>query len=534
MSTTKPWSRIGAWAEEAEAADAAEAEELAAAAAAAAAVPAADSESFPSLREAASAKPKKKKAAAMSLSEFHSAASSSSSSYESRRLTPDEMMRLPTGPRQRSQDELEYGRTGLGGGFRSYGLGGGRRDEMGGGRRPYGGFDDEPMRRGAPPPRASDFEQMPSRADEVDNWASVKKTFAAPLPVDSGRHDRYEALGGRGGASRADDVDNWTVGKTPLPSRFPGVGSGFRDSAPSDSDRWVRGTGGQLPLNGDRERPRLVLDPPRGDAGVPSEPIKMSRPSPFGAARPREQVLAEKGVDWRKLEADVDIKKTSRPTSSHSSRPSSAQSSRAQSPTRQLGVAEVVKPRHKVNPFGDAKPREIVLQEQGKDWKKIDFELEHRGVDRPETEEERILKEQINHLNELLAKETETNHNGEPTQVSAEVLNGLQQRKENKERELEHLARELDDKVRFRQRASDRRPGSGSGRISIFSDRPSSQSGLSEDSRSMEFAERPQSRGGTGDMWTKAVDDQRSFQLGTEGGFIGNRNIDRSRSGERW
>jgi len=41
-----------------------------------------------------------------------------------------------------------------------------------------------------------------------------------------------------------------------------------------------------------------------------------------------------------------------------------------------------VKPRPKVNPFGDAKPREVLLEEQGKDWRKIDSELEHRRVDR--------------------------------------------------------------------------------------------------------------------------------------------------------
>ena len=42
----------------------------------------------------------------------------------------------------------------------------------------------------------------------------------------------------------------------------------------------------------------------------------------------------------------------------------------------------MVKSRPKVNPFGDAKPREVLLEEQGKDWRKLDRELEHRGVDR--------------------------------------------------------------------------------------------------------------------------------------------------------
>lgn len=30
------------------------------------------------------------------------------------------------------------------------------------------------------------------------------------------------------------------------------------------------------------------------------------KPNPFGAARPREVVLEEKGVDWRKLDQDLD------------------------------------------------------------------------------------------------------------------------------------------------------------------------------------------------------------------------------------
>ncbi|CAA6668031.1 unnamed protein product [Spirodela intermedia] len=247
-----------------------------------------------------------------------------------------------------------------------------------------------------------------------------------------------------------------------------------------------------------RRETRLVLEPRKADAaGALPEPAKTTKPSPFGAARPREEVLAEKGMDWRRLEAEIETKKTSRPTSSHSSRPSSAHSSRAQSPTRHLGVPEtVVKPRQKVNPFGEAKPREVILQEQGKDWKKIDFELEHRGVDRPETEEEKMLKEQINLLNEDLTKDNKANDNGESDQLSPEDLDTVQQKKDNLERELEHLSRELDDKVRFGQKANDRRPGSGSGRLSIMSDRPSSQSGASEDARSTEFTERPRSRGG--------------------------------------
>lgn len=377
---SKPWGGIGAWAAEAEQA---EEEERAAAAAAAAA----ESQSFPSLREAVSTKPKKKK---MTLSEFNMGKYSSTGGgrvTEQKGLTPEEMMQLPTGPKQRSPEEMQYGR--LGGGFTSYNRSGppsGRavrdRDETegswGGGRRQYGGFDDE--RRG-PPSRVSDLDQ-PSRADEVDNWAMGKKSLPS---LDPGRQSRYGGLGGSGGVgglSRADEVDNWKIGKKPVPSRSSTFSSGFRDSGP-DTDRWARGSGGVSGGGLREERPRLVLDRPKGDSVVSEvlPVVKTNRPNPFGEARPREEVLAGKGLDWKQIDSEIDARKTSRPTSAHSSRPSSAQSSRSDSQGMQV-MDNVVKPRPKVNPFGDAKPREILLEERGKDWRKIDLELEHRSVDR--------------------------------------------------------------------------------------------------------------------------------------------------------
>lgn len=373
---SKTWGNIGAWAADAELAEAEERE----AAAAAAASSTTDTQSFPSLKEAATTKPKKKK---MTLSEFtmggYGAGAPTGDSYS--RLTPDEMLRLPTGPKERSADEMQHGR--LGGGFSSYGRPARPmrdRDESwgGGNRRSYGGFDDEqqPSRRG-PPSRAPDMD-LPSRADEVDNWATNKKPFQPAQSQDYGRGNRYGGLGsGGGGVSRADEVDNWAATKKPIPTRSSTFGSGFRNSGP-EPDRWTRGGGGA----GFRdERSRLQLDPPKLNEPVI---VKTDKPNPFGAARPREQVLAEKGLDWKKLEQDLDSKKptTSRPTSSHSSRPSSAQSSRSESQGLQ-GSETVGKPsRPKVNPFGDAKPRELLLEERGQDWRKIDQELEHRRIDR--------------------------------------------------------------------------------------------------------------------------------------------------------
>ena len=182
---SKPWGNIGAWAADSERAEAEEAEAQAAAAAV-------EPQSFPSLKEAVNSKPKKKKGTTITLSEFNRGGFDQG-------LTRDEMLTLPTGPKERSAEEMQFNR--LGGGFSSYDRSGGRSRDRdggnnegswgGGGRRSYGGFDEE--RRG-PNPRVSELDQ-PSRADEVDNWASVKKSLPA---YDSGRQNRYGGGGGGG------------------------------------------------------------------------------------------------------------------------------------------------------------------------------------------------------------------------------------------------------------------------------------------------------------------------------------------------
>ncbi|XP_061365697.1 eukaryotic translation initiation factor 4B2-like [Gastrolobium bilobum] len=541
---SKPWGNIGAWAADSERAEAEEREAEAAAAA--------ESQNFPSLTEAVTAKPKKKKAQ-MSLAEFNKSNYGSGGGAAVRQgLTMDEMIRLPTGPKERSAEEMQYNRHG--GGFSSYDRSGGpRRDRdggnsdgsWGGGRRSYGGFDEE--RRGSNS-RVSELDQ-PSRADEVDNWASVKKSLPS---LDSGRQNRYTGGGGGGfggggggggfggggggggggfgGGSRADGVDNWAVGKKHVPARSSTFGSGYRDSS-VEPDRWTRGTPREFEREREREpereRPRLVLDPPRGDGSVNEAPARTTnKPNPFGAARPREEVLAEKGLDWKKMESEIEAK------SAHSSRPSSAQSSRSESSGLQ-GTDAVVKPRPKVNPFGDAKPREVLLVERGMDWRKIDLELEHRSVDRSETEEEKLLKEEIDNLKKQLEKESTINSNkesageagGDETSTHAMLL--------QKQRELELLIHDLDDKVRFGQKAVDR-PGSSAGKTAGFSDRPPSRSGSVEDSRSVDFTDRPRSRG-TGDMWMRPSDDRRQFQGSRDKGWFSNsRDLNRSRSRERW
>ncbi|CAN6857372.1 unnamed protein product [Brassica oleracea] len=503
---SKPWGGIGigAWADEAERAD----EEQAAAAA--------DVESFPSLKEAASnAKSKKKKKMMMTLSEFTSGAYAAPGGRSSVGLTQQEILQLPTGPRQRSEDEMQQpGR--LGGGFSSYGGRGPRdRDDSGGGRRPYGGgFDDE--RRGDQS-RVSDFPQA-SRADEDDDWGKAKKLQS----FDQGRHGRYSGLGGGGGGSynggggfsRADETDNWAAGTH---KRLKTFGSGYSDSN-REPDRWSRG----VALGGvqEEQRRRLVLEPRKVDSGASETPLagaKTSKASPFGAVRPREDVLAEKGLDWKKLDSEIEAKKGS----SQTSRPSSARSNRSES----SGLSNVVKPRLKVNPFGDAKPREVLLEEQGKDWRKMDMELEHRRVDRPETEEEKMLKEEIEELRKKLDKESIAPEIKQSDQESGSNNNhhDLPETLRGKEKYLEILTRELDDKVRFRQRPVER-PGSGAGRGVSYSERTHSRAGSVDESRSFESTERLRSRGAV-DAWVRPVDDQpRNFQGGSkERGFFSNR-----------
>ncbi|XP_075479636.1 eukaryotic translation initiation factor 4B1-like [Primulina tabacum] len=458
-----PWGNIGAWAAEAEREEAEERE----AAEKAAAQPGGGA-NFPCLKDAVSTKQKKK--TKMTLQEFTMKSSYGTGSGPSRGLTHKEMLRLPTGPKERSAEEMQYGR--LGGGFSNYGnrsgsVGSGPGIDRGrdyeGGRRSYGFEEENP--RGRNQARVSDFNplQQPSRADGVDSWASMKKSLPDYNSGATHSGGKYSSLGGNTGAggSRADGVDSWASMKKPISlsqqqqSRSSSFGSGF--SRP-DSDRWTR-----------NEAQRLVLEYPKDEAEVVA---KANKPNPFGMARPREEVLAEKGLDWKKVDVDLEVKKQpnsaggSRPTSSHSSRPQSSHSNISEVSASLLpGLAEgAVKQKPKVNPFGDAKPREVLLEEKGLDWKKIDLDLEHRSVDRPETEDEKNLKEEI----ELLANELQQKSGKDQTSLNEIIL--------QKQQELDLLVRQLDDKVRYSQKAFERH-GSGAGRGTGFHDRPPSRPG---------------------------------------------------------
>ncbi|XP_024993504.1 eukaryotic translation initiation factor 4B3-like [Cynara cardunculus var. scolymus] len=289
---------------------------------------------FPDLTTAAATKTKKKKGKPLPLGEFVTGWTNKpkAQTYQAAKgLTTEDMMMLPTGPRERTAEELDRSR--LGGGFRSYGdrnndssnsrwgsnrsTGGGeegrtssreysradktddwgaqKKSAVGGG----GGFDRKERAGGF-------FEGSNSRADESDRWVSNKSY----TPPEGRRNVRFESSGG------ANSSDNWGKKKEEEARRFGGGGGGAFDSLREkgsgnelpDSDNWGRKR--EEAIGG--SRPKLNLQPRKlpvvGDTAE-LKPNKGSNLNPFGDARPREQVLKEKGQDWREIDEKLDSMK---------------------------------------------------------------------------------------------------------------------------------------------------------------------------------------------------------------------------------
>ncbi|CAM8907136.1 unnamed protein product [Rhodiola kirilowii] len=301
---------------------------------------------FPTLSAAAATKGKKKKGQTLSLAEFSSYKAPQAN--QAKGLTPGDLMKLPTGPRERTAEEMDASR--IGGGFRSYGMGrsgGGDGDRWGGNRG-----SDEPRRESREP-------LGPSRADEIDDWAAGKKSFVGG---NGGGFERRERTGGGffGSDSKADESDSWVSKKSFTPSEPPRRfgSSGFERERRSyepftsnvggvDSDTWGRkreervvnesenGQGGSvggrpklnlqprtLPVVTERpQSPNVVARPQSPNVVVtPQSPDVVVKPrsfNPFGEARPREEVLAEK------LES-LKIKETGSGGAEGSDRPGSA------------------------------------------------------------------------------------------------------------------------------------------------------------------------------------------------------------------
>lgn len=275
---------------------------------------------FPSLAAAAAAatKTKKKnKGQTFSLAEFNSASSLAAKPGQPKGLTHDELVTLPTGPRQRSAEELDRSR--LGGGFKNYGSNSrygsnNYGDDSSNSRWGSGGGGGGSSRVSN---RESNRELQSSRADEIDNWAAAKKSVTPTGRSGGGFFSDSQ--------SKADESDSWISNKTEMAprSRFGFERKSSFDSLSRDRgerDNWGRkkeesGNDSELTL---RARPRLVLQPrsvpvAASEGGGASPTVNaVAKPkgaNPFGEARPREEVLAQKGKDWKEIDEKLEAVK---------------------------------------------------------------------------------------------------------------------------------------------------------------------------------------------------------------------------------
>lgn len=214
----------------------------------------------------------------------------------------------------------------------------------GGGGFGSGGFGSRREERGEP-----GEDDGPSRADTTDDWGASRK-FTPTSAGSGGFEDRAASRGFgssrrsdddfEGGPSRADAESRW--GKKIAPSSgvssgSSGGGGGFEDrpsrNRDMDESSWgtrrtadapeaPTGGGGRPRLKlAPRTKPLPVLDiPPEAKLPEKKEPEAELLPvptgppkpksNPFGAARPREEVLKEQGRDWKKEEVALGTKDT--------------------------------------------------------------------------------------------------------------------------------------------------------------------------------------------------------------------------------
>ncbi|GAA0172241.1 translation initiation factor [Lithospermum erythrorhizon] len=218
------------------------------------------------------------------------AASGAATQSFNQRLTPDELLVLPTAPKERTTEELnETDET----------------DNWGAGKKsPIGGGFDR-RERGE---RGGFFSDSQSRADDVDNWGANKSFVAS----DGRRGVGFESNGGA-------DSENWLKKKEQEGQKFDSLRSrrGSNESmSNSESDTLGRkkeefnGNG-----NGVAARPRLNLQPrtkPLEDGqqkGNGDDVVKPKGSNPFWEARPREEALKEKGQHWKEIDEKLEAVK---------------------------------------------------------------------------------------------------------------------------------------------------------------------------------------------------------------------------------
>lgn len=182
---------------------------------------------------------------------------------------------------------------------------------------PGGGFGREERGRR---PHHRDEEVVHSRADESSDWGTDKRSAYPPSQGNSRNYDRPHS---RGSSRGYDEGDSWSSN-----NRFHSSGghrSGFGNFHDHDRDRrqgygfhassggggfssnrwqedkWSHPSNAPQSHHSSSERKRLVIDKrtkpldPVPTSEVPTKPKQKS--NPFGEARPREEVLKERGVD---------------------------------------------------------------------------------------------------------------------------------------------------------------------------------------------------------------------------------------------
>ncbi|GLT38559.1 hypothetical protein SLA2020_128010 [Shorea laevis] len=258
-----------------------------------------------------------------------------------------------------------------------------------------------------------DRELPPSCTNKINNWSPVQKSTKNGNGVGSGfdRRERGERGGFFDSQSKGDEVDNWVSNMSD--NNYPEALRRFDDrfkrrsnfdslkssDSPRDSDKKYEES------RSDGMRPKHVLQPwmvPLNEKGKGESPVvKPKGSNPFGEARPREEVLAEKGKDWKEIEEKLEAMKIKEVVSGadkgergkSSFRLGNGQASTESSLRKNefvdaaaaasvephsedgKGESSVVKPKGS-NPFGEARPREELLAEKGKDRKEIEEKLE--------------------------------------------------------------------------------------------------------------------------------------------------------------
>ena len=225
-----------------------------------------------------------------------------------------------------------------------------------------GGFDDD----GDRPPRE---ELGPSKADTSSSWGADRR----PRESSPDRPSR----GGGFGDSYTDRDRKQSGG---FADKYGEDRTSFADRGPSkadEEDRWSR-----KPIEHASERQSRGVD--RGSSfGAPHSDSgdRWARRSMSPAAADSSATAAPTERRRLNLTARTAPPKELPPVAAPK-KPEEAVSAAPREAPREQADAAALPPKPKSNPFGTARPREEVLKEQGRDWKREERALEHSRVKR--------------------------------------------------------------------------------------------------------------------------------------------------------